>query len=201
MLDDIENETKAVGVDKDDQTLERKISELKDFLLLLLKYDWEKSKREVRKNWAHKAAIISGLGASCILLAMQLIFLKSIDIYMIYGLICFLLFPGVLGMLLYDDKKGLIERVAKIACILLIILYMILYFGHYIKNGQLKLDDLHIWIFLLCAFAAGIVFFVWIAMSNRILDKYIDEIKKVEARYRENSSNETLSEDCEEAAS
>lgn len=189
ILDNIDNLLKSTSEEKE-LLIRHRISELREYLLLLLKYDWERSKQEVKKDFAWRGAVITGAGVICLVLGMQLFFLPRVDLYLLFGLIGFLLFPIVLGMISIEGETGLKEWVIRIIVIFLMLLYVGLYLSQFIINENIQVKDMGVWIYLLVAFATMVGLFFGIAVSNNIRKKYTTEVALVKNRYQEKDKTE-----------
>lgn len=166
-----------------DQELFAKTKLLRDYLVLLLKFDWERSKREVRKHWTVKLLIIAGVLMPCLLLGMQFYFVGKFDSYFFLDLTVFILFPIVIGVFMYigEDSDSKVAKFLKWAYYLGFAAYLIVYLKRMFINNNMEIDFWIIPLLLLFSFIANGIYF---SFKNSISKEYINALKQLQDEYR-----------------
>lgn len=181
----IENEKKDVKKHK------MLIEQLIDYLDLLLKYDWERSKREIKLNVRNMVQVFFGLILSIYFISInkfdtQNVFSTNCGI-IIKSIICTVsliyILPQMLCVGFYDKK---LQENKKIRCVISLITviagcFIEFYLCKWIK-AFVNLDA----ICFICA-VLEMIYYIWCKYLNLdFLYEYVDAIKRVDKKYIDN---------------
>ena len=159
--------------------LKQKTSILKDHLLLLLKYDWERSKQEVRMNFETKLVIFCGAGIVSVLSVIQVYYFGSIEDNLYTGIVGFWLFPLIIGAVKTVDSSEWKMKVAKILLYISTAICIIAYAVSIFLSDLEKNISFDVFLFLLMTLALLTMVLVERIIKNNIQIKYREEVTKI----------------------
>lgn len=155
---------------------------LKDYIALLLKYDWERSKREVRMNWATKVCFVAVIMALCILSGIQYYYYRCVNEYFYVGLFAFLFYPCLLGFLYAYKARSIKGIICRIVLTLFCAAYALVVVYAFYQSKGWNTSEIWMWGLPLFVSVFLMIIFIQIAVKNDVDSVYIDEIKRCMSR-------------------